>query len=298
MDIRLIIDLSQIAHATWHTHVKLDKEFKNEEERFAFWKYLMLNKIGKARRKFQPDETILAIDSGSWRKSVFKYYKARRVLKRDNSNPEVINFFRVLNEFIVDIEKHFPYKVVKANSAEADDVVGILTHHLSPKSLEVVIVSGDHDFQQLLKLKNVSIYDPIQEKMVNCSDPDLYLIHQVMRGDGGDDIPNIMSDDDVFLDENKRQKNCGPKKIDAILADGLMNFLDQNPEIKAKFERNKKIIELSPSTIPTEVQEGIMTCYNTPMEKDPALRNPFIAVMQYIRRNRMKSLEERIGEFL
>ena len=71
--VKVIIDFSQIMFKTYFI-----KRAQNMQVDWDFWRYLILNNIQKLIRDFQAHEVILALDSKSWRKDYFKYYKANR----------------------------------------------------------------------------------------------------------------------------------------------------------------------------------------------------------------------------
>ena len=63
-----------------------------------------------------------------------------------------------------------------------------------------MILSGDKDFIQLHKYKNVTQYSPITKKFVNGIDPDEYLYEHILKGDVSDGVPNVLSVDNTFTD--------------------------------------------------------------------------------------------------
>ena len=109
-----------------------------------------------------------------------------------------------------------PYPVIDVDGAEADDVIGTLAeysqendlteHPLFQEPKPFLIVSADHDFQQLQKWQNVKQWSPMRKKFVEIKDnPSQVLMEHIISGDKGDGVPNILSDDDVFT-EGKRQR--------------------------------------------------------------------------------------------
>ena len=65
----------------------------------------------------------------------------------------------------------------------------------------------------LQKYSNVFQFSPLTKKHIVCEEPDTFLVEHIIKGDASDGIPNILSDDDVFLMQDKRQKPCGDKRI-------------------------------------------------------------------------------------
>ena len=117
-------------------------------------RHTVLNTIRTYKNQFKE-----AYDSGgmviccdskdNWRKESFPEYKANRRTKRETDTTDWPSLFEFLAEMIEDFRAHFPYKVMKIDRAEADDIIGVLISecHETP----TVIVSSDKDFIQLQK---------------------------------------------------------------------------------------------------------------------------------------------------
>lgn len=282
----LLIDFSNIAWATYHTNSKTDKDSKQ------FWKYLMLNSLQKLRSKHKPNETIICFDSISWREKFFPFYKARRKLKKKESDVDYAEFIEVIDEIKEDFETFFPYKVVKVKWAEADDIIGVLVRELKKDRDQIIIASRDKDFKQLLGPK-VKLWDTVDWKWKTTDDPKTFLIKQILSGDSNDDVPNVKSDDDTFITDGKRQKACGPKTIDKILDQGIKEWVHENDLIK-NYRRNKRLIQLSPVSIPDKVWNAVVKTYEDCEDKQPN----YMMIMEYFQRNRMKRLAGLIDKFM
>lgn len=280
----LIIDFSNLLHSTFYAKIRFDKTLKTNEEKYMFWRYLMLNQIASLKKKFEPDEIILAVDGGSWRKDYFKYYKARRAISREKSDIDYTEFYESGNKFIEEIISIFPYKTIQIKKAEADDIIGVLTETI-PSNIKIIIVSRDKDFKQLLKYQNVSIYDPIDKKLKQENDPHYFLIEHILNGDPGDDVPNLLSDDNVFINSDKRQKRITKKIVEKVKEIGIETFAIENNLIK-NYERNRKMIELSSEQIPSNIVEEIKFQYN----QDNKNRPDYIKITQFLKSNKIKAL--------
>lgn len=286
----MLVDFSQIAWASFHTQVKNDHQLRGFAEKKAFWKYIMFNMILKSKNLFKPNQTIMCADSRSWRKEVFEFYKANRVSSGEKTDPVLQDFFETIDEFIQELRMSFPFLVIHEYGAEADDIIAILTQRLQPN--EVIIISGDKDFQQLLKYKNTKLYSPIKKEEIKCPDPILQLQHLIMLGDKSDGIPNIMSDDDTYVNEKKKTVRFGPKKVEKILESGLDKWFAENPNASVNYDRNKKLIDLNITNIPREVVDKVMTSFDEFKNK-----NGFMQVLQYLSKHKMRSLQDRVNEF-
>ena len=83
----------------------------------------------------------------NWRKESFPEYKANRKKKRETDTTDWTSLFEFLHQMIDDLREYFPYKVVKVESAEADDIIAVLTQEEMKNP--TTIISSDKDFIQL-----------------------------------------------------------------------------------------------------------------------------------------------------
>ena len=78
-----------------------------------------------------------------------------------------------------------------------------------------LIVSGDKDFIQLHHYGDVYQFSPILKGYIGEQiDPIQFLHEQIIKGDRSDGIPNVLSDDNVFI-EGRRQRPLSKKKINS-----------------------------------------------------------------------------------
>ena len=192
-----------------------------------------------------------------------------------------------MSEIKSELKNIFPYKFLEVYGAEADDIIAVLCGELEFDNGKTLIVSGDKDFIQLQKYKNVSQYSPITKKFVNGADPTRYLIEHILRGDTSDGIPNVLSPDHTF-EQGLRQRPLGKKKIDTWVENGIDDVLP-NEEVKRNYQRNKKLIDLDQS--PTELFDTILKEFREAPEGDRS------KLLNYFMNKRLKDLTESIGEF-
>jgi len=217
-------------------------------------------------------EIIIACDNrlGYWRKSKFPFYKANRKKIKAKMNIDFVKVGKSLEVFKKELKENFPYIVIESRFAEADDVIGAVVYHKSSSFGEVpniLIISGDHDFIQLQKFKNIRQWNPVQKKYISHNNPEQFLLEHVIRGDTGDGIPNVFSDDDTLVMAGKRQKPATTKRIEELLSTNKDNW---NEVIKARHDMNKKLIDLR--LIPDVIRDDIINQYETgPCAKDKRL---------------------------
>ena len=231
-----------------------------------------------------------------WRKDYFKYYKAGRKKQRDKSGFDWILIFDTLDKMKQELRENFPYKVIEVDGAEADDIVATLVKEsqaMIPRE-KVLILSSDKDFMQLQRFDNVFQYSPIMKKMLHTDDPRGYLYEHILRGDAGDGIPNIKSDDNIFLVEGKRQKSVRSawvdECIDTIKKEGLEDFLkEQTEDFRIKWARNQQLVDLE--FTPEDIKKEIVSEF----EKEP--KGARRKLLTYFIKHRLKNLMEKMSEF-
>ena len=244
----ILIDNSQVILSSIFGQIKGNADLIDE----SLVRHITLNSYRYFRNRFGDEygELVICDDSSNcWRKDYFPHYKANRKKNQAKSGQDWSAIYDTLTTIRNEIIETFPYKNMRVERCEADDIIAILCKHMHMQE-KIMIVSGDKDFKQLQMYPNVYQYSPIQRKMLDCSDPDSFLFEHIIKGDSSDGIPNVLSDDDVFIDENKRQKPCGAKKIGQLREDR------ENIESTRNWNRNKMLIDLT--QIPEEMEDRIM----------------------------------------
>lgn len=245
----------------------------------------VLNTLRIYRTKFVSEfgELILCCDDRkTWRKEIFPNYKASRKKTRAATSIDWDKLYECLNQLKEEFSEWFPYKLIQVEKAEADDVIAILVGLINERSL---ILSSDKDFVQLHQF-NVRQYSPIQKKFVE-GDAKWSLHEKIIKGDVGDGVPNIMSDDNVFVDEGRRQKPITKKKVDA--------WYELNPdmycssEMLRNYNRNKQLVDLS--EVPESIRINITKRFETTKVGDRK------RLLTYFINHRLKNLTESLSEF-
>ena len=239
-----------------------------------------------------------------WRKQVYPYYKAMRAKGRAESPLDWEMIFETMASLRDEIDQFMPYKLVHVTGAEGDDVIAVLVKWFQENELETIgleqreqpllIISADGDFKQLQVYDNVSQWSPMLKKLVVDKDSIRNRYEKIIRGDAGDGVPGIFSDDDTFVVEGKRQKPATAKKVDPIL-DGLMNGLTWQEavptELHANYDRNRMMIDLVEYSVPKHLEEEIINTYmnaNVP---------PRSTILPYFMKFRLNNLAQSISKF-
>jgi len=280
----IIIDLNQVMISNLMMQLGTHTNAKIEENMV---RHMILNSIRSYKVKFGAEfgEVVIATDNSNyWRKQLFPYYKANRRKNQQNSDLDWHAIFETLNKIRQELKDYFPYRVIDIEAAEADDVIGTLVRNFS-KDEPILIMSGDKDFIQLHIWPNVKQYDPVRKRWITHNDPEQYLKEQILKGDSGDGVPNVLSNDNCFV-VGERQRPLTARKMEKILSTPPESM---EREVARNYIRNAMLIDLS--NTPDNIKEGVMDSYNAQDNKDRSkLMNYFIA-------NRLKNLTESIGEF-
>lgn len=281
----ILVDNNQIILANIFQTIK---QYDTIDENML--RHMVLNTYRMYRKMFKEDfgELVICHDSSNcWRKDIFEYYKLNRKAKQDASDVDWDSIYDALHRIRTEVEQNFPYKNIKVERAEADDIISVLCEKYSPHE-KILILSNDKDFKQLQKFENVSQYSCIKKEFLICDDPEGFLIDHIVRGDSSDGIPNVLSDDDTFMIESKRQRRLTKKTIEDILE--TFRMTGSPPEYcSAGWERNKKLIDLN--YIPDTIQNEVVNQFQTNSEGDRS------KILNYMIENRLKNLIENLEEF-
>lgn len=282
----IILDYSSVAVSN------IFAQHANEEMNEALLRHMILNTLRMYNAKFktQYGRMYIACDHSSWRKEYFAHYKANRKKARDESSMDWTSIFNWMSNIRDDIEKHLPYQVIHVPGAEADDIIATLA---TSTAEPVMIISADKDFLQLQRHKNVRQFSSLLKKELVENDPIRYLFEHIVRGDGGDGVPNIFSDDDTFIVEGKRQTPLSKKKLEALYEGyriGRMQF--EKSEHERNFHRNQRVIDLS--KIPDNIEAAITQQIT---EKANKTTPPASQFMTYLITHRCTKLIESMSDF-
>lgn len=290
----ILLDTNQLFLASYFVHRKYEEEV-NEK----LLRHLFLNTIRIYRNMFHEEygEVVLCLESSNcWRKEVFPNYKAARKLKRDESH-DWKTVFECFEKYLKEISETFPWMQVRVPQCEADDIIAVICQkfHCDEK---IMIVSNDKDFMQLQRYPAIQQFSPIKKELLVCTEPKNFLLEHILKGDSSDGIPNILSDDDVFINENKRQKPLGKKKMQDIIGRGHFSDIEN-------WDRNQTLVDFS--CIPDTMREQVVRQYKNEksyrenliqeMRNSPS-NGAYSKVSKYFSDKDLTQLVEHIGDFI
>ena len=196
---RLIVDTSNLLFRVAAANTKYNSGSADDIAGLAM--HSSLNTLKSFYRKVQPDQVAVAFEGqNNWRKEYTaspacvsrRLYKGNRV--KDES---MAVFFELIKSFESLARQHTSLVCLSHPQLEGDDVIAGYAQYYSARGDEVIILSGDKDFIQLLKLPGVSLMNPDDGKLRGTDkktgeriDPEFFMFEKCIRGDAGD---NVMS---------------------------------------------------------------------------------------------------------
>jgi 5'-3' exonuclease len=174
-----------------------------------------------------------------------------------------------------DVLDYLPVQTMIYDGIEADDVIGYLTTQILKEDEEVVIVSTDKDFLQLVS-DRVKVFSPTKKKTYDREAvkeefgiwPQNILLYRTMDGDKSDNIPGVKGcgiktllkrfpelEDDRYISFDEFFQLCEDKA-------GKIKIYDDILAHKEQILMNRNIMELSDLHIPTNKKMHILERFN------------------------------------
>jgi len=250
--------------------------------------HMVLNSLRGFNLKFKEEygNMVLCSDAGDpWRRDIFPNYKHARRKSRVDGPFDWTNIFNIITEIKNELKENFPYVMMYVEKCEADDIIATLCKQQTED--KYLIISGDKDFIQLHHYGNVYQFSPMLKGFVGeQEDPIRFLREQIIKGDRSDGVPNILSPDDIFLQEGVRQKPINKKRLEEW---SNIDNIPLGSETRKHYERNKKLIDLT--EIPDNIEKNIINTFKNYKVKDRS------QLLNYFINNKLKALIENINDF-
>jgi hypothetical protein len=255
-------------------------------------RHVALNSIVFYKKKFNTnlDSMIICCDGHNyWRKKVFPQYKQNRKIGQEADKFDWDTFYQCFNTIKQEMKTELPFRVIEVPGCEADDVIAVLSQILSP-SQDIVIISSDKDLIQIQDFcKRVKQWSPYHKKYIDSRTNNYTIFEHIVRGDAGDGIPNIISDDDCYVNAQKRARPMRSKLIEDWQSRFDVNQPEHFcPDIQSveKFKRNRLLIDLQ--MIPEEIKAQIHQEWNTTHRSKAS-------VFTYLVKHKLKKIMESGG---
>lgn len=207
------------------------------------------NILRKFIRDFEPQFLGVVFDSkgGTFRKEIYPEYKANRETPPEDLSPQI--------EKIMELTEAMGARMVQKEGFEADDLIATIAKAAEKRGEEVVLVTGDKDFCQLVSEK-ITVFDPMKDSRTGIAQvkekyglsPEKFVDFLALVGDSSDNIPGV--------------EGVGPKSASKLLAEygSLENLYENTSALKGKqkekIERDRENAFLSRTlaTLKTDVE--------------------------------------------
>lgn len=217
----LVIDISNLLFRVSAAHTA-HNIIGTPEEQAGLAMHSALITLNSHYKQVKPDQVALSFEGpNNWRKAYTlsdscvskRKYKGNRV-KDASMEP----FFELIKSFEELVRNHSSIICLSNPVLEGDDLFAGYAQYHTQRGDEVVGLSGDKDFIQLLKLKNFTLLNPdklgaqrnIDKKTGDVIDPHFFMFEKAFRGDSGDNVmsafPRVRSSrlKKAFTDEYER----------------------------------------------------------------------------------------------
>lgn len=278
-----LIDFSQIVISNIMQHYRTDPAAINDRsEGIKIIRPMVVNSLRRiatvVRSRGDRDvNLVICCDSPYvWRRDVFPLYKAVRVKSKAKDQFDWRYITDCINQIAGEFVGVMPYKIVSVSKMEADDIINVLARSLGENPFQsVVIVSRDKDLKQAMFAPNVTLYNPIDDVWTESVDSPSLTVRQVLSGDVRDGVPNVLSDDDTFINEKKRQRSLGDVRLNQLMTNHGIDIAAILTELATKkdefsqemhdnlvknYERNDQLINLQ--RLPDRHRIDIIAAYN------------------------------------
>lgn len=283
----LIIDGLNTFIRTWTTNPQM-----NEDGDHVGGVVGSLKSIGYQIKQFNPTRVICTFDGkdgSKKRKKIHEDYKAGREKNRFRVNRQYDEMMTQEEErlsmkqqfvWLNDVLDYMPIKVMMYDGIEADDVIGYVATQIKEEVDELIIVSTDKDFLQLVS-DTVKVFSPTKKKLYDRQMvydeyglwPQNLLLFRTLDGDKSDNINGIRGCGlKTFLKrfpEFKEDRKITFEEFFELTEEkqDKIKLYDDILEQKDLILRNKNLMELSDLHIPTASKLKILDRYREPDEK-------------------------------
>ncbi len=209
----------------------------------------------KFLKDYEPTHLGIAFDSKgkTFREEIYPEYKANRDEPPEDLAPQFEKIFEMVDAFNI--------PQVQIEGVEADDLMGTISRNVEKGNSNVVLVTGDKDFCQLVSEK-VTLLDTMKNKITRIEEvkekygvsPDRVIDVFALAGDSVDNIPGV--------------KGIGEKTAVSLISkfgslDELFKNLDDVTERqKTLLEDNRENAELSKKLVTIKTDVDIETDLN------------------------------------
>jgi len=280
----MVVDISNLSIATIMNNFTPKTQ---NEINISTIRHIVLDTIRHNVQKFKgeyPDVVLAFDDNKYWRRDRAWYYKKKRKIEHETSDWDWDRLNSFLHPVYDELRQILPYRSLRVDYAEADDIIGVVTKTAVAAGKRVLIVAADGDFIQLQKYSGVVQWSPTQKKYVKpkFGSPRNDLRMKIIKGDAKDSIACIKMRNDYIV-----TKVAG-ERAPQIRANELEKWLelddpttDMNNEWALRYKENEIMRDLD--FIPQDIANNINDAYNAPKQGNKAKMEKYFMEMKLIR---------------
>ena len=254
-------------------------------EKIAMAIHITLASVNQVVRKFGAEHVIFCLEGRSFRKDLYKPYKAHRVLATqaltETEAEENKMFWETYEVFTTFLKEKTNVSVLRNERAEADDMIARFIH-LHPDDHHYII-SSDTDYVQLIS-ENVHQYNGVSNQLITLDgyhdekgrliidkktkepkvlgDPKFILFEKTMRGDTTDNVfsayPGVRtkgSKNKIGLAEAYADRNKQGFAWNNLMLQRWTDHNGKEHKVREDYERNCKLIDLTAQ--PDDIKEAV-----------------------------------------
>ena len=259
--------------------------------------HLTLASVNQVVKKYGIDHVVFCLEGRSWRKDIYKPYKAHRAVAQqaltESEQEENKMFWETYDLFTTFLREKTNCSVLRHERAEADDLIARFVH-LHPNDNHYVI-SSDTDYVQLIA-PNVFQYNGVANQLITLDgyhddkgrlivdkktkepkllgDPQFHLFEKCMRGDAGDNVfsayPGVRtkgSKNKVGLIEAYADRNKQGFNWNNLLLQRWLDHDGVEHRVRDDYERNRILIDLTAQ--PDDIKEAVDNAIKTGVRITP-----------------------------
>ncbi|MFH1351651.1 MAG: DNA polymerase I [Pseudomonadota bacterium] len=187
-EILYLVDGSSYIHRAYHAIRNLSNSKGVPTNAVLGFTKMILKFIEEKKPKYLA--MVFDAKGPTFRHELYKDYKATRPPMPEDLVEQI--------PYIRKIVQAFNIKLIEIEGYEADDIIGTLARKGVEKDLQVVVVSGDKDFRQLISPRK-SMWDPMKDRVIDYEgflkeyglEPDQVIDIMGLAGDSTDNIPGV-----------------------------------------------------------------------------------------------------------
>jgi len=254
--------------------------------------YGFLNSLRSFVRQFKSEDNhiFVAWDGGNQaRRDIYPEYKANRKGFQSGYHEQIkmtqaiVGCFRLVRQYMI-------------KDVEGDDIIGTLTRKARKYGQKVIIISADHDFQQLISthIKLLKIVRSTSQQYIDAKwlmeefaiRPDQVIDFLSLTGDGKDNIPGVPGVGNktasklIFLNGSVK-----------VILEDIDNIKGASEKIKEKIRKNINIIKLAKRLV--TINQNIDLFFSLENEKE----NDFEAFEELLEQLEFKSFIKDIEQW-